>query len=159
LQVSAWMDGRSEGAPAHVTASEGVVWTRDYGGQAGGHPATDAATGSAGSKECLRLGGALSALEGARRLVVGHTPQQQGANSGCGGAVWRIDVGASKGVLGNHEQVPGNREPHAAAPSTQLTCSMQHAAARSHVQQHAATCSSTQPHATHNALRPPISGN
>ncbi|KAI8465678.1 MAG: protein ser/thr phosphatase [Monoraphidium minutum] len=36
---------------------------------------------------------------GAKRLVVGHTPQMRGANSECEGKVWRIDVGMSSGVL------------------------------------------------------------
>ncbi|KIZ02868.1 Uncharacterized protein MNEG_5094 [Monoraphidium neglectum] len=38
-------------------------------------------------------------LVGAKRLVVGHTPQMRGANSECDGKVWRIDVGMSSGVL------------------------------------------------------------
>jgi hypothetical protein len=32
----------------------------------------------------------------ARRLVIGHTVQQRGANSACDGRVWRIDVGLSR---------------------------------------------------------------
>ena len=31
-----------------------------------------------------------------RRLVIGHTVQEQGINSACDGRVWRIDVGMSK---------------------------------------------------------------
>jgi hypothetical protein len=33
------------------------------------------------------------------RMVVGHTPQADGANEVCRGGVWRIDVGMSRGVL------------------------------------------------------------
>jgi hypothetical protein len=33
------------------------------------------------------------------RMVVGHTPQPDGANEVCRGGVWRIDVGMSRGVL------------------------------------------------------------
>ena len=44
-------------------------------------------------------------LLGARRLVVGHTPQSQGMNECFGGQVWRADVGMSSGVLGARPQV------------------------------------------------------
>lgn len=36
---------------------------------------------------------------GAKRLVVGHTPQMRGCNCECDGKVWRVDVGMSSGVL------------------------------------------------------------
>ena len=42
---------------------------------------------------------------GAKRLVVGHTPQLAGANCECDGKVWRIDVGMSSGVLNRAAQV------------------------------------------------------
>ena len=35
----------------------------------------------------------------AKRLVVGHTPQMEGANCECNQQIWRIDVGMSGGVL------------------------------------------------------------
>jgi hypothetical protein len=35
-------------------------------------------------------------LLSAKRLVVGHTVQEQGINSACDGRVWRIDVGLSR---------------------------------------------------------------
>lgn len=35
----------------------------------------------------------------AKRLVVGHTPQMEGANCECDEKVWRVDVGMSSGVL------------------------------------------------------------
>eukprot|EP00803_Ostreobium_quekettii_P004169 evm.model.scf_1272.5 EVM.evm.TU.scf_1272.5 scf_1272:24789-27888(-) len=40
----------------------------------------------------------LSKLD-AKRLVVGHTPQMSGCNCECGGQIWRVDVGMSRGVL------------------------------------------------------------
>ena len=40
-----------------------------------------------------------------KRLVVGHTPQMQGANCECDGKIWRVDVGMSFGVLGANPQV------------------------------------------------------
>jgi hypothetical protein len=33
------------------------------------------------------------------RLVVGHTPQMNGANAECDGRVWRLDVGMSRNML------------------------------------------------------------
>eukprot|EP00897_Mesotaenium_endlicherianum_P008207 jgi/Mesen1/7414/ME000388S06628 len=56
------------------------------------------------SEACAALEAALDAV-GARRLVVGHTPQMVGANSECGGRVWRIDVGMSSGILNAPPQV------------------------------------------------------
>ena len=34
-----------------------------------------------------------------KRLVVGHTPQINGANAECDGKVWRLDVGMSRNML------------------------------------------------------------
>jgi hypothetical protein len=44
---------------------------------------------------CALLGRTLAAL-GARRMVVGHTPQKTGITSACGERVYRIDVGLSR---------------------------------------------------------------
>ena len=53
---------------------------------------------------CRSLQQAL-AKAGAKRLVVGHTPQLTGANCECDNSVWRIDVGMSYGVLNRSVQV------------------------------------------------------
>jgi hypothetical protein len=37
---------------------------------------------------------------GVKRMVVGHTVQDQGINAACDGTVWRIDVGLSKAYGG-----------------------------------------------------------
>lgn len=42
---------------------------------------------------------------GAKRMVVGHTPQMCGCNEECDGMVWRVDVGMSSGVLDAAPQV------------------------------------------------------
>ena len=55
---------------------------------------------------CAALTAALEAA-GAARLVVGHTPQAGGCNCECGGLVWRVDVGMSRGVL---NAIPQARE-------------------------------------------------
>lgn len=39
-----------------------------------------------------------------QRMVMGHTPQHK-INSALGGKAWRIDVGASKGVMGGTPEV------------------------------------------------------
>lgn len=95
-EVAAWMVGKNSQPPKHVLEEKGVVWTRDYGGAEGGNKSEAAA--------CKRLQEALDAT-GAKRLVVGHTPQQKGINSGCGGKVWRSDTGMSRGIYGNAPQV------------------------------------------------------
>lgn len=53
---------------------------------------------------CRALSQALESV-GASRLVVGHTPQMNGANCACEGQVWRMDVGMSYGVLNHPVQV------------------------------------------------------
>ena len=42
---------------------------------------------------------------GAARLVVGHTIQDDGINTVCGGTVYRIDVGMSEGCGGGRPQI------------------------------------------------------
>lgn len=40
---------------------------------------------------------ALGYVPGAERMVMGHTIQEEGINSACGGRAFRVDVGLSKG--------------------------------------------------------------
>lgn len=94
--VAAWMSGSKKTPPKMVLEEKGVVWTRDYGGADAGITAEASA--------CRRLGEALDAV-GAKRLVVGHTPQQNGVSSGCNGRLWRSDVGVSRGIYGAKPQV------------------------------------------------------
>jgi hypothetical protein len=63
---------------------------------------------------CRELQALMGALPGkVSRIVVGHTIQEHGVTSACNGAVWRIDVGMSRGTYGNKPQVleilPGGR--------------------------------------------------
>jgi len=94
--VAAWMAGAKKNPPKMVLEEKGVVWTRDYGGADAGVTAEATA--------CRRLGEALDAV-GAKRLIVGHTPQQGGVSSGCNGRLWRSDVGVSRGIYGAKPQV------------------------------------------------------
>jgi hypothetical protein len=55
-------------------------------------------------------------------MVVGHSVQKAGVvTSACGGAVWRVDVGMSRGVLGSRPQaleiLPGGRVAVLSAPA------------------------------------------
>jgi hypothetical protein len=90
------MAGAKKNPPKMVLEEKGVVWTRDYGGADAGVTAEATA--------CRRLGEALDAV-GAKRLIVGHTPQQGGVSSGCNGRLWRSDVGVSRGIYGAKPQV------------------------------------------------------
>jgi hypothetical protein len=56
-------------------------------------------------RACETLGKTLDAIDGAKRLVVGHTPQLGGCNAECDGRIWRIDVGMSFGVVGADPEV------------------------------------------------------
>ena len=89
-------DRRADGsaAPPPFLAmgdASSVMWNRAYGKERYASPAERHGA-------CRQLRTALDAA-GCDRLVVGHTPQLGGANCECGGAVWRLDVGMSSGVL------------------------------------------------------------
>ncbi len=87
LSTRCWLDGQAGGAgepPIALTSDDSPVWTRAYGME---------------DVDCGRLEQALARL-GAKRMVVGHTVQERGINSMCGGALWRIDVGMSSAYGG-----------------------------------------------------------
>jgi hypothetical protein len=100
-----------------------VVWNRQFAKERWSTPAEQ-------YTQCNVLRQALALVPGAKRLVVGHTPQLAGCNCVCDGKVcarlrgarvwqllaltrarrvwrqvWRIDVGLSRGVLGAGPQV------------------------------------------------------
>jgi hypothetical protein len=55
---------------------------------------------------CSELQALLAALPGnVSRIVVGHTIQRGHITSACNGAVWRIDIGMSRGTYGTKPQV------------------------------------------------------
>ncbi|CAI5485588.1 unnamed protein product [Closterium sp. Naga37s-1] len=93
-----WGEGGRTPMPFIVTRGyNSVVWTRLYSQEYLG-------SGEDKYKICTVLAASLDAV-GAKRLVVGHTPQVGGANGECGGRVWRIDVGMSSGMLNAPPQV------------------------------------------------------
>ena len=79
-----WMQASASApAPEILTNEQAPVWARLY------------SDGAPSSSACDELSRVLLRLK-AKRLVVGHTVQEQGINSACDGKVWRIDVGLSK---------------------------------------------------------------
>lgn len=74
----AWMLGEGE-RPARLFDAEGPVWSRRL---------------SRDDVDCAEVAQMLDAA-GVLRIVVGHTPQERGITSACGGTVWRVDVGLS----------------------------------------------------------------
>jgi hypothetical protein len=81
-ELDAWLLGKRPNPPALLVAEDGPIWTRAYSRE-------DA------PPDCASLAETLSEL-GAKRMVVGHTVQQRGANDACDGKAWRIDVGLSR---------------------------------------------------------------
>lgn len=103
-EVAAWMraDSTAEGgkaAPPFLAMgdSNSVFWNRTLSKEVFPSPYER-------FRACAALQQALAKI-GAKRLVVGHTPQLSGANCECDGKVWRIDVGMSSGVLNREAQV------------------------------------------------------
>jgi hypothetical protein len=96
-EVAAWMrrDRAEEGfaGPPFLAMGDGksVMWNRQLSVEKWTNPADRYHAKSMVQQALTRIG--------ARRLVVGHTPQMRGANVECDGLVWRIDVGMSSGVL------------------------------------------------------------
>jgi hypothetical protein len=90
-EVQAFMRGELPSAPAASLDGNGLLWTRLYSSE----------TDSAG---CQDLRVALLRL-GAKRMIVGHTPQLNGITSACQGDVYRIDTGMSRFYFGGPVQV------------------------------------------------------
>jgi len=91
------LQGRRCATPAHARRlpprrnSQAIMWNRTFGKERWVSPVDRV--------HAIRtLDAALGAID-CRRLVVGHTPQMDGANCECDGRVWRLDVGMSRGML------------------------------------------------------------
>ncbi|CAL8467940.1 g7478 [Coccomyxa elongata] len=103
-EVAAWMRGAhmadgTKPRPPYLAMGgpDSVMWNRQFGHER-----------FSNLHQKYQACGALDAtlrLLGARQLIVGHTPQPNGANCECNGRVWRMDVGMSKGVLDAAPQV------------------------------------------------------
>jgi hypothetical protein len=85
----AWLLAQAPAIPPIVAAEDGPVWTRMY-------------SAAPGREECATLDETLAAL-GAKRMVMGHTPQRNGISPACDEHAWRIDTGLSKFYAGKLE--------------------------------------------------------
>jgi hypothetical protein len=81
-EASAFLAGKLRELPAALGDEQSPVWMRDYGAA----QVTDIT--------CRALARVLEQV-GAKRLIVGHTVQEQGINSACQGQLFRIDIGLS----------------------------------------------------------------
>eukprot|EP01023_Acetabularia_acetabulum_P001893 TRINITY_DN10751_c0_g2_i1.p2 TRINITY_DN10751_c0_g2~~TRINITY_DN10751_c0_g2_i1.p2 ORF type:complete len:416 (+),score=82.05 TRINITY_DN10751_c0_g2_i1:262-1509(+) len=94
-EVAAWMRGdlvNGQLSPPPFLAmgdQQSVMWNRTFSREEEGNQ----------DRICHALREVLR-MSKVKRMVVGHTPQQQGCNAQCGGMVWRVDVGMSGGVFG-----------------------------------------------------------
>ncbi len=79
-EVKAWMRGDRPNPPPIMDGEDAPTWNRRYSS-----PDVDA-------RDCRVLATALDHV-GAKRMVVGHTPQKGGITSACNDRVWRIDIG------------------------------------------------------------------
>jgi len=104
--VADWMRGKDIEDEEDRTAlgmaigsvKDSVVWNRTFSTE-------QFVTESDRDRACEVLGKTLDMIPGARRMVVGHTPQLGGCNGECDGRIWRIDVGMSFGVVGADPEV------------------------------------------------------
>lgn len=79
------LSGAAADKPHFLSGRNAVVWSRAYSAAA------------ADRCDCEQLAEVLARVPGAARMVVGHTIQEGGINSACGGRVLRVDVGLSRG--------------------------------------------------------------
>ena len=80
--VQQWLVGKRPDLIALMRGDEAPIWSRKF------------STDSTQERHCRTLETVLRQV-GAKRMVVGHTPQKQGITSACGQQVWRVDVGLS----------------------------------------------------------------
>jgi hypothetical protein len=89
-EVHAWMRGEGP-EPAYMHKGDSPTWERMFSYEID-------------DEDCAVLGEVLADL-GVKRLVVGHSVQEEGVNSYCGGRVWCIDVGMAAHYDDNPPQV------------------------------------------------------
>ena len=90
-EVRDWLLGKREKGPAIVLAEDGVVWTRAFSAQTG-------------ASDCAALSEVLNAM-GAKRMIMGHTPQKPGISIACDGKAIRIDTGLARYYQGPIEVI------------------------------------------------------
>lgn len=80
-EASAWLRGETE-RPAVLEGPDSPQWVRLYSSQPD-------------STACATLATVLEAMD-ARRMIMGHTVQDEGIRSACEGRAWLIDVGLAE---------------------------------------------------------------
>jgi hypothetical protein len=88
-EMRAWLRGEAKAPPQIAISEDGPIWARHY-------------SQAPGKEECATLAKVLDAL-GAKRMVMGHTPQKPGISSACDDKAWRIDTGMSRHYGGKVE--------------------------------------------------------
>ena len=91
-EVQDWMRGDRPSLPVVMSGDDAPTWNRLY------------SSDDVAPAVCRVLDSVLE-LVGAKRMVVGHTPQKDGINSACNERVWRIDVGLASHYGANPSQV------------------------------------------------------
>jgi hypothetical protein len=81
-ETRAWLVGDKSDPPRILLQEDGPIWSRMY-------------SAAPGREECAILKETLDKL-GAKRMVMGHTPQRSGISPACESRGWRIDTGLSK---------------------------------------------------------------
>jgi hypothetical protein len=88
-EVRTWLLGDGP-KPEHILKTGSLVWARDYSDEV------------VDESDCRTLSEVLSVLS-AKRMIVGHTVQDDGIRSYCDGQVWCIDVGMAAHYGGDVE--------------------------------------------------------
>ncbi|XP_057782705.1 shewanella-like protein phosphatase 2 [Salvia miltiorrhiza] len=84
-EVRDWIRGLSEKVDSRlVRGADSVVWLRSFSNKL------------VKDGDCSILEHVLETIPGARRMIMGHTIQEDGINVACGGRAVRVDVGMSK---------------------------------------------------------------
>ncbi|XP_057957237.1 shewanella-like protein phosphatase 2 isoform X2 [Malania oleifera] len=92
--VRDWICGlKGRVSPSYLRGRHSVVWLRKYSHE------------SAKNCDCSMLEHVLATIPGAKRMIMGHTIQQNGINSVCENKAIRIDVGMSKGCTNGLPEV------------------------------------------------------
>ncbi|KAI4306651.1 hypothetical protein L6164_029910 [Bauhinia variegata] len=93
-EVRDWINGlRGRLSPAYCRGRDGVVWVRKF------------STELAKDCDCSTLEHVLSTIPGVKRMIMGHTIQEDGINGVCDNRAIRIDVGMSKGCINGLPEV------------------------------------------------------
>ena len=78
-----------------LVGKESPFWTRMFSDLLGGSSGGSSGGGANSSEACGMLKETVEYLK-VKGMVVGHTVQARGINSGCQGQIWRTDVGLSR---------------------------------------------------------------